>query len=311
MNDDTSADRLPFVVFVRPLEGGDRSGLRERLGRTREDELANRSRVLAITRDRLNASHDDHRDQLRKAHVVFYVSAATSRRLPRRWHRRGRKAFPGRVYRRDNRRRHDRHDEELVYAWRGVQRSTLLGLCAFSPAFLATYSDGVLASLTRVPLDPAAGERGPSEVLFRSTRTEGAFAQVALEAIAGQPEVIAAQSGWEGMVLVKTTGSSFATFARDDYTTLPDLVDRPLTIKMSVYVRYTDLKNGVAEGPGFLGPRAVRDEVERVFHEFNSRSIQHLVHEMGTRMLEAHRQLQEIEFVAENHNLITCDGAAV
>jgi urate oxidase/2-oxo-4-hydroxy-4-carboxy-5-ureidoimidazoline decarboxylase len=181
---------------------------------------------------------------------------------------------------------------------------TLLGLCAFlGRRFLATYPvmESLRITSREVPLDAAAGERGPSEVLFRSTRTEGAFAQVALEAIDGQPEVIAARSGWEGMVLVKTTGSSFATFARDDYTTLPDLVDRPLTIRMSVYVRYSDLKDGVAEGPGFLGPRAVRDEVERIFNEFNSRSIQHLVHEMGTRMLAAHRQLQEIEFVAENH----------
>jgi urate oxidase len=102
------------------------------------------------------------------------------------------------------------------------------------------------------------------------------------------------------MVLVKTTGSSFATFARDDYTTLPELTDRPLTINLSAYWRYADLKDGVAEGPGFLGARAVRDEIERIFHEFNSRSIQHLVHEMGTRLLAAHSQFQEIEFIAEN-----------
>jgi urate oxidase/2-oxo-4-hydroxy-4-carboxy-5-ureidoimidazoline decarboxylase len=181
---------------------------------------------------------------------------------------------------------------------------TLLGLCAFlGRRFLATYPvmESLRVTAREVPLDPAAGERGPSEVLFRSTRTEGAFAQVALEAIAGEAEVTAARSGWEGMVLVKTTGSSFATFARDDYTTLPELTDRPLTIRLSVYLRYSDLKDGVAEGPGFLGPRAVRDEVERIFHEFNSRSIQHLVHEIGTRMLAAHGQLQEIEFVAENH----------
>ena len=53
---------------------------------------------------------------------------------------------------------------------------------------------------------------------------------------------------------------------------------------MDMYWRYGDLKDGVAEGPGFLGPRAVRDEVERIFHEFNSRSIQHLVHEIGVRL---------------------------
>jgi urate oxidase len=181
---------------------------------------------------------------------------------------------------------------------------TLPGLCAFlGRSFLETYPamEALRVSAREVPLDATPGERGLSDVLFRSTRSEGAFAQVALEATGGKPVVTSARIGWEGMALVKTTGSSFATFARDDYTTLPDLVDRPLTIRMDMYWRYGDLRDGVAEGPGFLGARAVRDEVERTFHEFNSKSIQHLVHEIGTRLLAAHSQLQEIEFVAENH----------
>ena len=56
----------------------------------------------------------------------------------------------------------------------------------------------------------------------------------------------------------------------------------------------------MAEGPGFLGPRAVRDEIERIFHEFNSRSIQHLVHEMGTRLLARFAALGEVSFEAQN-----------
>ena len=182
--------------------------------------------------------------------------------------------------------------------------STLLGLCAFlGRRFIETYPvmEALRVSAREVPLDAVAGERGPSEVLFRSTRADRAIAQVAVDGIDGRPKITAARSGWEGMVLVKTTGSSFATFARDDYTTLPDLADRPLTIRMDVYWRYTDLADGVAEGTGFLGPRAVRDEIEHIFHEFNSRSIQHLVHEMGARLFAAHPQLGEIEFVAQNH----------
>jgi urate oxidase len=182
--------------------------------------------------------------------------------------------------------------------------STLLGLCTFlGRRFLQTYPsmEALRVSAREVPLDAAAGERGPSPVLFRSTRSDVAVAQVALEARDKTPEVTAARSGWEGMVLLKTTGSSFAEFARDDFTTLPELVDRPLTIRLDTYWRYGDIKDGIAEGAGFLGPRAVRDEIERAFHDFNSRSIQHLVHEMGTRLLAAHEQLTEIEFVAENH----------
>jgi urate oxidase len=179
---------------------------------------------------------------------------------------------------------------------------TLLGLCAFlGRRFLETYPvmETLRISAREIPLDAAAGERGPSNVLFRSTRTDAAVAQVTVEG-GTEPRVTGARSGWEGMILLKTTGSSFAAFARDDYTTLPELVDRPLTIRLDAYWRYRDLQDGVAEGSGFLGPRAVRDEIERTFHEFNSRSIQHLVHEMGSRLLAAHSQLAEIEFVAEN-----------
>jgi urate oxidase / 2-oxo-4-hydroxy-4-carboxy-5-ureidoimidazoline decarboxylase len=181
---------------------------------------------------------------------------------------------------------------------------TLLGLCAFlGRRFIETYPvmEALRVSAREIPLDAAAAERGPSNVLFRSTRADGAIAQVEVTGVGGTPQITAARSGWVGMRLVKTTGSSFATFARDDYTTLPELTDRPLTIRMDVYWRYGDLRDGVAEGPGFLGPRAVRDEVERIFDEFNSRSIQHLVHEIGGRLFAAHPQFQEIEFVAENH----------
>ena len=182
--------------------------------------------------------------------------------------------------------------------------STLVGLCAhLGRRFIETYPvmEALRVSAREVPLDAASGGRGPSDVLFRTTRGDRAVAQVAIDGIGGKPEITGVRSGWEGIALVKTTGSSFATFARDDYTTLPELGDRPLTIRMDVYWRHSDLKDGVAEGPGFLGPRAVRDEIERIFHEFNSRSIQHLVHEIGARLLAAHAPLREIEFIAENH----------
>jgi urate oxidase / 2-oxo-4-hydroxy-4-carboxy-5-ureidoimidazoline decarboxylase len=180
--------------------------------------------------------------------------------------------------------------------------STLPGLCAFlGRRFLETYPlmERLRVSAREIPLDAVAADRGPSPVLFRSTRSDAAVAEVTLEG--GRAEVVAARSGWQGMRLLKTTGSSFASFARDDFTTLPELVDRPLTIRLDAYWRYGDLRDAVADGPGFLGPRAVRDAIERIFHEFNSRSIQHLVHEMGQRLLAAHGQLAEIEFVAENH----------
>jgi urate oxidase len=106
------------------------------------------------------------------------------------------------------------------------------------------------------------------------------------------------RGGRHGMLLLKTRGSAFTRFARDEYTTLPERVDRPLFIRMDVHWRYADPAD--AEGDRHVDPRAVRDLVAEVFDGFVSESIQHLVHEMGTRVLERWPQLAEVSFEAEN-----------
>ena len=45
----------------------------------------------------------------------------------------------------------------------------------------------------------------------------------------------------------------------------------------------------------------VRDFAQTVFHEFVSESIQHLVHEMGQRLLAHFPGLAEVEFAGQNH----------
>jgi urate oxidase/2-oxo-4-hydroxy-4-carboxy-5-ureidoimidazoline decarboxylase len=96
-------------------------------------------------------------------------------------------------------------------------------------------------------------------------------------------------------LLLKVTGSSFTRFARDGYTTLPERVDRPLFVRMDVWWRYGDPEHD------HVGSLEVREELASTFDEFVSESIQHLVYEMGTRMLARWPQLSEVRFEAENH----------
>ncbi len=103
------------------------------------------------------------------------------------------------------------------------------------------------------------------------------------------------RSGREDLRLLKVTGSAFTRFARDEYTTLPERIDRPLLIRMDVHWRYGDPE------AGHVDPWEVREDVAATFDEFVSESIQHLVHEMGTRMLARWPQLSEVSFEAENH----------
>jgi urate oxidase len=134
-----------------------------------------------------------------------------------------------------------------------------------------------------------------SDVLFERSGGDRGLASIEM----GGRGIADHRSGREGLWLLKLTGSAFTRFARDEYTTLPERVDRPLYVRLDVDWRYGEPADG--EGARHVPSADVRDLVASVFDEFVSESIQHLVHEMGTRVLERWEQLAEISFTAENH----------
>jgi urate oxidase len=101
------------------------------------------------------------------------------------------------------------------------------------------------------------------------------------------------RSGRDGLHLVKLKGSSFADFVRDEYTTLPDARDRPLFVHMDVSWHNADYGRR-ADG------EKLREHLIGTFADFKSESIQHLVHEMGERLLKQYPQLSEVSFDAQN-----------
>jgi urate oxidase len=181
--------------------------------------------------------------------------------------------------------------------------ATLEGfLDALGHRFLRTYPEmeGLRLSARELPFAPvavgAAAER--SDRLFSLGGGDHAVAELELS----RDALVAARSGQVGLRLLKTTGSAFTRFARDDATTLPERSDRPLFIHLDVHWRYAEPADALAGDPArYVAAAQVRDVVATVFHEFVSESIQHLVHEMGQRLLERFPGLAEVEFRAENH----------
>ncbi len=104
--------------------------------------------------------------------------------------------------------------------------------------------------------------------------------------------------GRRNLRLVKLTGSAFRDFARDDFTTLPERSDRPLYIFLDVYWRYRDMERAIAEMS--IASEKVGEFVRKVFDDFVSMSIQHLVNEIGTRLLDRYPELSEVSFEAQN-----------
>jgi urate oxidase len=109
------------------------------------------------------------------------------------------------------------------------------------------------------------------------------------------------ECGRRELQLIKITGSAFADFARDEHTTLPERPDRPLYLWCDISWRYTDASHAVLADPAsYVAAEQVADLANAVFGEFVSLSIQHLVNEIGLRMLDRWPQLAEAGFDAQN-----------
>ena len=175
-------------------------------------------------------------------------------------------------------------------------------------AFLDTYPH--MERLTMLGRDlpfPAAivpGDEGfeASDRLFSRDRGDAGTARLELaRQDDGAVTITDHQSGRTDLQLIKITGSAFADFARDEHTTLPERPDRPLYIWCGIGWRYADAADAVLADPSrYVASEQVADLANAVFHEFVSLSIQHLVNEIGSRMLDLWPQLAEVSFDAQN-----------
>ncbi len=173
--------------------------------------------------------------------------------------------------------------------------------------FLGAYPQmqGVRMSGRELPFSvqpvPAAGGFEPSPVLRQRQWSDYSTAELRYERGEGGWAITEHRCGRVNMELLKTKGSAFTKFVRDEYTTLPDRVDRPLFIHLDVHWRYAEPADALGpEHDRYVAGEQVRDVCAVVFHEFVSASIQQLLHEMGKRLLARYPHLRAVEFVAEN-----------
>jgi urate oxidase len=156
--------------------------------------------------------------------------------------------------------------------------------------FLAMYAqvEGLQISASEIPY-AALGKN----VAFEPSGPDSALARLEIT----RDGVVEAVSGVRGFKLLRLGGSAFRGFVRDEYTTLPDLNNRPL--HMWLDLEWTYARTDAAFSNGAVTAQ-VRRTVRDVFTSFESGSIQQIIYTMGTRMLDEIGEISEVRLEANN-----------
>lgn len=153
--------------------------------------------------------------------------------------------------------------------------------------FLSTYPQaaGAKVSAVEIPYSPLSG----TSLAYAPGGPERATARVELERDGSELRTVESRSGLTGFKLLRLTGSSFQGFVRDQYTTLPDIANRPLHMWLDLEWTAATMVTG-----------EVRKLVHEVFVSFESGSIQQIVYQLGTRILADLPTLSEVKLEANN-----------
>ena len=180
-----------------------------------------------------------------------------------------------------------------------VQRETvnfpgfdLESYCSFlADKFLAKYPQvqGVQITAEAVPW----GAVGTRSISFAPKGPDRAFARVELTRTA----TIEIRSGIRGFKLLRLGGSAFQGFVRDEYTTLPDIANRPLHMWLDLDWSYTGPDAAHTDG---ATTAKVRSIVTEVFDAFTSGSIQEIIYQIGTKILAEVASIAEVSLEANN-----------
>jgi urate oxidase len=172
------------------------------------------------------------------------------------------------------------------------QGSDLESCCRFLGAkFLDLYPqvEGVQMSAVEIPYAALP----QSDVAFAPAGPDCAIARLELN----RKGVVEIASGIQGFQLLRLGGSAFHGFVRDQYTTLPDIANRPLHVWLDLEWLYTEPAAGFSSG---AVTAIVRRIVREVFQAFESGSIQQVIYNIGTKMLADIPGIAEVHLEGNN-----------
>jgi len=184
-----------------------------------------------------------------------------------------------------------------------IQRETmnftgndLESYCRFlAEKFLTTYpqAEGAQVTATEIPYAPLVRQALACPPVFIPAGPDRAYARLEL-AREGPIEI---RSGIQGFKLLRLGGSAFYGFVRDQYTTLPEIKNRPLHMWLDLEWSYSTPEAAFSKG---AITAEVRQLVHEVFAGFESGSIQQIIYQTGRKMLHDIPAIEEIHLEANN-----------
>jgi urate oxidase len=109
-------------------------------------------------------------------------------------------------------------------------------------------------------------------------------------------------AGIRDMVILKTAGSAFAGFTRDEYTTLAETDDRLFATSLTATWHYAS-----PDANFDACWQAVRKTLLEAFAEHDSASVQHTLHAMGQAVLDTNEDVAAIRLVMPNKHHLPFD----
>jgi urate oxidase len=110
---------------------------------------------------------------------------------------------------------------------------------------------------------------------------------------------VSVESGVASYLLMKTTGSAFEGFLRDEFTTLPDASDRILATSL----------DAIWSGEGDWD--SVMQTITDMFAAHTSKSVQHTLYAIGEAVLEKFKAIERIRLTMPNKHYLPTRHADV
>ncbi|KAF5541409.1 urate oxidase (uricase) [Fusarium phyllophilum] len=132
-----------------------------------------------------------------------------------------------------------------------------------------------------------------------------------VEVRVSRQEGIQIKSSLVGLTVLKSTGSAFHGFVRDEYTTLPETWDRIFSTDVDAtwkWKKFDSLNAVKAFAPKFDSAReAARNTTTKIFAEDDSASVQATMYKMSTQILGLVPEIATVTYALPNKHYFEID----